>query len=342
MALENLTYHNFQLSSGITLPKIKIAYQTYGKLNSDKSNVIWICHALTADTNVDKWWPEMFGVGKVLDPEKYFIVCPNFLGSCYGSTGASSAEIPGELKRKNFPLINIQDMVKAHIEVAKHLNIQRISLLIGPSLGGQQALHWAVHFPNQIEKLCLIATNAFHSPWGIAFNESQRLALEADGSFRNNKKSGGRRGLKAARSIALLSYRTSKIYNQTQMDSSEKQSDFAAASYQNYQGEKLVRRFCPYAYYAITRSMDSHNVGRGFDSAEEALEQVKARTLCIGIASDILFTPGEQKFMANNIKNAEYIEIDSIYGHDGFLVEGETINNTIKEWSTSNRLTKIA
>jgi homoserine O-acetyltransferase len=342
MPLESLTYRDFKLSSGIKLPEVKIAYRTYGKLNSDKSNVIWICHALTADPNVDEWWPDMFGSGKVFDPEKYFIVCPNFLGSCYGSTGASSPEVPIELRRKNFPLINIQDMVNAHVEIAKQLNIDRISLLIGSSLGGQQALHWAVHFPKQIEKLCLIATNAFHSPWGIAFNESQRMAIEADKTFSQNKENGGKLGLKAARSIALLSYRTSEIYNQSQNDSSDKQSDFAAASYQKYQGEKLVKRFCPFAYYAITRSMDSHNIGRSFDSVEQALNQVVARTLCIGITSDILFTPNEQKFMAKNIKTAEYIEIDSIYGHDGFLVEGDTLNNVILEWATPNRLTKIA
>ena len=342
MLLKDVIFKNFQLSSGLELPEVKIVYRTYGKLNPDKSNVIWVCHALTANADVHEWWPELFGQGNVLDPDRYFIVCPNFLGSCYGSTGSSSDEVPEHFKGKNFPLVNIADMVKAHRLVAEHLKIQNIHLLIGPSLGGQQALHWAVHFPNQIEKLCLIATNAFHSPWGIAFNQSQRLALEADESFQDNRTDGGKLGLKAARSIALLSYRTSEIYNQKQSNSSEKQSDFAAASYQNYQGEKLVKRFCPYTYYAITKSMDSHHVGREFGSVEEALKQVKAKTLCVGVKSDILFTPKEQLFMAKNIKKAEYIEIDSIYGHDGFLVEGKILNNSIKSWLRTRKLSKIA
>lgn len=337
---KNFRYtEGFKLENGEILPELNLSYTTYGKLNTDGENVIWVCHALTADSRVDQWWPEVFGKHRVLDPEQYFIVCVNFLGSCYGSTGASSPEVPERLKRKNFPLVNIADMVKAHQLVMNHLNITKIQLLIGASLGGQQALHWAVHYPKQIEKLCVIATNAFHSPWGIAFNESQRLALEADEGFQNNNHDGGKSGLKAARSIALLSYRTSRIYNQTQRENSvEKQNDFKASNYQKYQGEKLVKRFCPYAYYAITKSMDSHNIGRGFERVEQALQQIKAQTLCIGIKSDILFTPKDQIFIAENIKNAAYIEIDSIYGHDGFLVEGDTINNTIKSWSTSRTL----
>ena len=319
----------FKLENGQALPELKLVYNTYGKLNADKSNVIWVCHALTANADVHEWWPELFGQGKVLDPDQYFIVCPNFLGSCYGSTGASSDEVPEKLKRKNFPLVNIADMVKAHQLLANHLDIKKIHLLIGPSLGGQQALHWAVHYPNQIEKLCLLATNAVHSSWGKAFNESQRMAIEADQSFRNNDQEGGKLGIKAARSIALLSYRTSEIYNQTQKDSPEKQCDFAAANYQKYQGEKLVKRFSPYCYYSISKSMDSHHIGRGFSSVEEALSHVKADTLCIGIKSDILFTPKEVKFIADHIKSAKYVEIDSIYGHDGFLVERKTVNKII-------------
>lgn len=328
----------FKLENGQTLPELKLAFNTYGKLNADKSNVIWVCHALTANADVHDWWSELFGQGKVLDPDQYFVVCPNFLGSCYGSTGASSDEVPDELKRKNFPLVNIADMVNAHQLLVNHLNIKKIHLLIGPSLGGQQALHWAVHFPDQIEKLCLLTTNAVHSSWGKAFNESQRMAIEADQSFRNNDQKGGKLGMKAARSIALLSYRTSEIYNQTQLDSSRKQSDFAAANYQNYQGKKLVKRFSSYCYYSISKSMDSHHIGRGFSSVEKALSQVKAETLCIGIKSDILFTPKEVKFIADHIKHGKYVEIDSIYGHDGFLVEGKTVNKIILKWSKEKKI----
>lgn len=337
MSITTVHIKDFELESGIVLPQVKIAYKFYGKLNADKSNVIWVCHALTANADVKDWWPEMFGPGRVLDPEKYFIVCPNFLGSCYGSTGAASEEVPEEYRGKNFPLISIQDMVKAHRLVAKNLGIKHIHLLIGASLGGQQALQWAVSFPEDILQLCVLATNAFHSPWGIAFNASQRMAMEADESFENNLPNGGKAGLKAARSIALLSYRTPEIYNESQAEKSvEKTKGFKAESYQIYQGQKLVNRFDPYCYYGITKSMDSHNLGRGFKSVEEALAQIKAKTLCIAITSDHLFLPSEVKFLAKNIPSATYQEIDSIFGHDGFLVEANQINHQILSWKYHN------
>lgn len=338
MPLENLAVENFALSGGEVLPQVKVAFKTYGELNAEKSNVIWVCHALTANAEVKDWWPEMFGPGRVLDPDKYFIVCPNFLGSCYGTTGASSVEVPEAQQRKNFPLITIRDMVQAHRLVAKHLNVTRIHLLIGASLGGQQALQWAVSFPGDIHQLCVLATNAFHSPWGIAFNASQRLALEADESFQKNLADGGKAGLKAARSIALLSYRTPEIYNTTQAESDlDVVENFKAETYQNYQGDKLIKRFCPYAYYAISKSMDSHNLGHGHASVEQALQKIEAKTLCIGVRSDRLFQPKEQQFLARHIPGAQYLEIDSIYGHDGFLVEAELINTKILEWlSPSN------
>lgn len=327
----------FKLESGKTLPEVKIAFKTYGKLNADLSNVIWVCHALTANAHVHDWWPGMFGAGKVLDQKKYFIVCPNILGSCYGTTGASSGEVPDEFKRKNFPLLSIVDMVNAHRLVAQNLNIKSIQLLIGASLGGQQALQWALRFPGEIKRLCVIATNAFHSPWGIAFNASQRLAIEADDSFRQNLVDGGKPGLKAARSIALLSYRTPAIYNTSQAESTlEKVEGYLAESYQNYQGEKLVNRFCPYSYYALTKSMDSHNLARGFTSVDEALAQIQAKTLCIGLHSDRLFLSKEQQFLARHISNSDYVEIDSIYGHDGFLVEAEQINSKVLNWLKLN------
>jgi homoserine O-acetyltransferase len=333
MSIKQIHNNNFELESGVVLPKVKIAYKTYGQLNTDHSNVIWVCHALTANAEVKDWWPEMFGAGRVLDPEKYFIICPNFLGSCYGTTGANSPEVPDEFKQKNFPLVTIRDMVKAHRLVAQHLKITRINLLIGASLGGQQALQWAVEFPKEIRHLCVLATNAFHSPWGMAFNASQRLAMEADESFQKNLPDGGKAGLKAARSIALLSYRTPEIYNTTQAENDlDTVENFKAETYQNYQGEKLVNRFCPYAYYSITKSMDSHNVGRDFNSVKDALEQIKARTLCIALSTDRLFLPEEQQFLAKYIADSEYIELDSIYGHDGFLVEAEQINKQVLNW----------
>lgn len=327
------TFKNFILSDGTILPEVKIAFNTYGKLNSEKSNVIWVCHALTGDQNVHEWWSGLFGKNRLLDPERYFIICANVIGSSYGSTNPWSEETPEGLKGKNFPLITISDIVLAHEKLADELSIEKIHLLIGPSLGGQQALQWAVKTPNMMNHLCIVAANAQHSPWGIGFNESQRLAIEADETFRSNNSKGGKYGLKAARSIALLSYRTKKAYDTTQKESCHHKKDgFFASSYQRYQGEKLVNRFCPYSYYSLTKSMDSHNVGRGFSSIEYALRRVKAKTLVVSIDSDILFPKEEQTYIVDNINNATQEIFSSEYGHDGFLVEFEQVNNSITNW----------
>jgi len=336
MSIQAIQKENLKLESGYVLPQVKIAFKTYGKLNKNRSNVIWVCHALTASAEVKDWWPNMFGAGKVLDSEKFFIVCPNFLGSCYGTTGASSEEISDDLRGKNFPLVTIKDMVEAHRLVLNYLNLSKVHLLIGASLGGQQALQWAVSFPDEIEKLCLLATNAVHSPWGKAFNASQRLAIEADETFQQNIPNAVKNGLKAARSIALLSYRTPVIYNETQIDEDlMKIEDFNADSYQRYQGDKLIERFDAYSYYGITKSMDSHNVARGFKSLSEGLSQVKAKTFCLAIRSDFLFRTEEMRCITKHISKAEYLEIDSKYGHDGFLIEAELINKEIMVWLNS-------
>ncbi len=213
-------------------------------------------------------------------------------------------------------------MVAAHELLRQHLGISKIKLLIGGSLGGQQALEWAISQPQLIEHLLVVATNAFHSPWGIAFNEAQRMAIRADYTYQQNIPTGGRLGLKAARAIALLSYRTYDTYEQTQRESDLSKTDnFNASSYQNYQGEKLVNRFDAYSYVSLSKTMDSHNVGRNRGSVVQALSRIKAKTLVVGISSDVLFPPAEQRYLAQNIPGATYQEINSFYGHDGFLIE---------------------
>lgn len=324
------TFYDFELSEGSVLPQVNIAYTTYGKLNEKRDNVIWVCHALTGDTNVKEWWKGIFGANQVLDPEENFIVCANVIGSSYGSTHPWSSEVPEGLKGSKFPLITITDIVQGHRLLADELGVENIHLLIGPSLGGQQALEWSVEEPNRIDNLCLIATNAKHSPWGIAFNESQRLAIWSDETFRANTPDGGKFGLKAARSIALLSYRSYDAYNVTQFESNdEKKEGFFASSYQNYQGEKLVDRFDAYSYWTLSKAMDSHNVGRNRGGVKKALQQVKAKTLVIGINTDVLFPTSEQEFIASNVQHGYYQTIYSNYGHDGFLIESEKLNEVV-------------
>ncbi|MBU0696359.1 MAG: homoserine O-acetyltransferase [Bacteroidetes bacterium] len=328
----------FKLESGKKLRNLEIAYHTFGKLNKDKSNVVWVCHALTANSDVTDWWSGLFGKNDYFNPNEHFIVCANVLGSHYGTTNPLSINpITGQPFYLAFPEFTIRDLVAAHELLANELGIKEIEILIGGSLGGQQALEWAISAPEKIKNLILLATNAQHSPWGIAFNESQRLAITADRTFYANQKDGGAKGLKAARSMALLSYRSYESYVKTQHEIEvDKKTDFKASSYQRYQGEKLVKRFNAYSYYFLTKAMDSHNVGRGRNSVKDALDLVKANTLVIGIKNDLLFPIEEQKFLSRNIKNVSFTEIESFYGHDGFLLELKTIENIISTFMKSN------
>lgn len=328
--------HNepFVLENGVTLSSLEIAYHTYGTLNKYKSNVIWVCHALTANSDVFDWWPGLFGEKDLFNPEEHFIVCANNLGSCYGTTGplTHNAEFNGALY-SYFPNITIRDMVNAHDLLRQHLGIEKIHTVIGGSQGGQQALEWNIKSPQLFNNLVLVATNAQHSPWGIAFNESQRLAIKADRTYYSNNPEGGQKGLSAARSIALLSYRNYHTYVETQKETDPEKSDnYNAASYQRYQGEKLVKRFNAYSYVALSKAMDSHNVGRGRGSVEKALSEVKAKTLVIGVSSDLLFPLNEQKFLADHIPASAYVAIDSFYGHDGFLIETSKLTEELKKF----------
>jgi homoserine O-acetyltransferase len=333
----------FILESGKKLRNVEIAYHTYGKINKDKSNVVWVCHALTANSDVFDWWAGLFGKNDLFNPTDYFIVCANILGSNYGSINPLSINATtGQPYYLAFPELTVRDFVKAHGLLADELGINEIAILIGGSLGGQQALEWAIVAPQRIKNLILMATNAQHSPWGIAFNESQRLAITSDRTFYANKDDGGAKGLKTARSIALLSYRSYESYDKTQHEQDlDKKTDFNASSYQRYQGEKLVKRFNAYSYYYLTKAMDSHNVGRGRNSIKEALNLVQANTLAIGIKNDLLFPVDEQKFLARNIPNAEFEEIDSFYGHDGFLLELKSISKIVDGFIKKNNLLKI-
>lgn len=327
----------FELESGAVLPELQIAYHTYGTLNEAKNNVVWICHALTANADVADWWNGLVGENFLIDPAKNFIVCANMLGSCYGSSSPTTHNlITNETYYIDFPQVSVKDMVRAHDLLRQELGIDEIGVCIGGSMGGQQALEWAILQPKIFQKLILLATNAKHSPWGIAFNESQRLAIYADPTWNERRQDAGQAGLCAARSIALLSYRNYGTYvNRQSEETNEKTDDFKASSYQRYQGIKLVRRFNVLSYLILSKAMDSHNVGRGRATVEEALRTIKAKTLVIGITSDILFPPSEQEFLAKHIPNAQYIEIDSPYGHDGFLVETEKITEVLKEFLES-------
>jgi homoserine O-acetyltransferase/O-succinyltransferase len=328
-------YQPFPLENGQVLPDIRIGYHTYGNLNAAGDNVVWICHALTANSDVIRWWPGMVGEHRYVNPEKHFIVCANILGSCYGSSGPLTENpTTGKPYYSSFPMVTIRDMVKAHILLRKHLGIKQIHLLVGGSMGGYQALEWCLMESSIIKDLLLIATSAAESAWGIAVHTAQRLAIEADSTWMERNDEAGSKGLRAARGIGILTYRNYAIMKEKQSDPEmNKLDNYKASSYISYQGNKLSRRFNAYSYWLLTKAMDSHQIARnrGGDP-KKVLASISQRTLIIGITSDILCPLAEQEFLARYIPNNKLVCIDSLYGHDGFMVETEKIGNCLKEW----------
>ncbi|WP_080058701.1 homoserine O-acetyltransferase family protein [Spirosoma aerolatum] len=343
MTLQYFDYkYSFSLESGESLPGFRLAYTTRGTLNEDGSNVVWICHALTGNADAGDWWGGMVGPGRYFDPDSptgtgQFIVCANVLGSCYGSTGPLSVNpATGQPYYHDFPAITIRDMVNALDLLRQELGIEKIRTCIGGSVGGEQALEWAILQPNLIQNLVIIAASAVASPWCIAFNEAQRMAIEADPTWPERRADAGVAGMKAARAMAMISYRNYDTYGFTQaLDNNEQLDGYKSASYQRYQGDKLADRFNAFTYWTLSKVMDSHNVGRNRGSILNALGQIKAYTLVVGIRSDLLFPPTEQQFLARHIPNATYEEIDSLYGHDGFLIEFRPLANIIRKWMAS-------
>ncbi|HEY4798019.1 MAG TPA: homoserine O-acetyltransferase [Bacteroidia bacterium] len=328
--------HNdaFRLESGAELPCLEIAFHTYGELNRKKDNAVWICHALTASSHAADWWSGLVGDGKIFDPKKYFIVCANILGSCYGSSGPLSVNPKtGKKYYSEFPQVTIRDMVKAHNLLRKHLGIEKIFIGAGGSMGAYQLLEWMVIEPKLFQRTVLMNTGPKESAWGISIHTAQRLAIEADATWKNNSDDAGAKGLKAARAIGMLTYRNYETFAAQQTDEDdEKLDNYKASSYINYQGEKLVKRFNAYSYWLLTKSMDSHNLARGRKKIESVLKTIRTKTMVIGMSSDILCPNAEQKFLVKHLSNATLKIVDSSYGHDGFLIEWEKLTKLIAAW----------
>lgn len=326
-------YDGFSFEAGGSVSVLEVAYHTSPVDYKPGMKVIWICHALTADSNAEDWWPELVGPGRLFDTEKYFVVCGNMLGSCYGSSGPSSIDPDtGKPYYFDFPKVTVRDIVRGLDAVRKHLGIAKIDLLVGASIGGFQALEWSVMCPELFDRAVYISTSSRVSPWLTAFEESQRMALEADPTFRECKSlEGGRKGLECARTIAMLSYRCEDGYNRKQREPSE-DALFAdrAASYQRYQGSKLANRFDAYSYYYLTYSVDSNNLGRGRGGEAAALGMIKAKSTLISIDSDLIFPPHKMEEMAGFIEGCDYYEITSHFGHDGFLLENAQLESIIR------------
>ncbi|MGN0188347.1 MAG: homoserine O-acetyltransferase [Candidatus Cryptobacteroides sp.] len=324
--------HNevFEFESGGSLTGLKLVYHTSDVpwSRGDGRKVVWICHALTANSDAQDWWPEMVGPGRLFDTDRHFVICVNMLCSSYGSSGPATVDPEtGKPYFFTFPKTTVRDMVRAEAILCRHLGIDRIDLMVGGSIGGFQAIEWTIMEPELVRQSVFIACGARVTPWLTAWEETQRMALEADPTFRECANlRGGEAGLRCARGIAMLSYRSYKGYNTTQEEVSE-DCLFAdrAGSYQRYQGKKLADRFDAYSYYYLSLSVDSNNAGRGRGGLQKALGSIKVKCTVVGIDSDALFPTVEQKLIASYIGNSEYFEITSAFGHDGFLLEWEQL-----------------
>jgi homoserine O-acetyltransferase len=363
----------FYLESGETLQEVDVAYQTYGELNTSGTNAILVCHALTGNAHaagtIDEaelenskgheflfkynkmnlhnlgWWDSLIGQGKVFDTEKYFVICSNFLGGCYGTTGPTSFnKKTGKQYRMTFPQYSVRDMVKIQKELLDTLGVRELVTVTGGSLGGMQALEWAIMFPDFMKSVIPIATAAQHSAWAIAFNTLSRQVILNDAGWQSGNYLEQPKGLAAARIAAMISYRAPEDFNQKFGRETDEESEnpldtkFQIENYLLYQGEKLVKRFDANTYLYITNTMDSHDVAAQRRSLEESLGRISAKCLSIGISSDILYPPDEQKSIASQIKEAEYEEIDSPFGHDAFLIEFEQVSNFITKFFHKNGL----
>lgn len=313
------------------MKQLQIAYHTYGTPSPDGSNVIWVCHALTANSDPCDWWNGLFGAGHFFDPKEHFIVCANIIGSCYGTTGPQSIDPEtGSAYHATFPTITIRDMVQAHRILQQHLGITSIALGIGGSMGAYQLLEWMAIDQQLFQRACLLATGARESAWGIGIHTAQRMAIEADPTWTDERPDAGAKGLKAARAIGMLTYRNYETFVAQQTDVDDDPLRHSASSYLHHQGDKLVNRFNAISYHRLSTAMDSHHIGRGHGSVDEVLHSIQTPALVIGIATDILCPISEQRHLAEGLANATLVEIDSPFGHDGFLVETEKIATALK------------
>jgi homoserine O-acetyltransferase len=327
-----------KLESGAILTEFDLSYTTYGQLNDDSSNVIWVIHALTGDSNASEWWNGLIGEDKFFDPSRYFIICANLLGSCYGSTNPLSNDPrTGQPYYYDFPEVTTRDLAASLDRLREYLKIEKIHTLIGGSLGGQVGLEWAYLLGKRLSNAVILASTAKTSPWVIGLNEAQRMAIEADRTWGEKIENAGMKGLEAARAVAMLSYRHPDDFQKKQLDIEEKLDGFRAASYIRYQGNKISKRFNALSYWTLSKTMDSHDLGRNRGGVEIALQGITARVLAIGVNSDLLFLSEESRFLSQHAQRGTFKEIHSTAGHDAFLIEFEQLSYFLKSFYLENK-----
>jgi len=349
-----------QFELGGELSEYNIRYETYGKLNADKSNAILVCHALSGDHHLagvysmtDKktgWWNQIVGSNKPLDTDKYFIIGSNCLGGCSGSTGPSSINpATGKKWALDFPAITIKDMVAAQERLIHHLGIKKLALIIGGSMGGMQALQWGIDFPNKVERIIALATTSMQSAQAIAFNEVGRHAIMSDhdwnkGDYESNTPPAI--GLSVARMMAHITYLSDKgmegKFGRHQSASKEKENEdlflprFEVEKYLHYQGKAFVNRFDANTYLYFTKALDLFDL-RGADlTLESGLKSIEAKVLTVGFTSDWIFPSEGNKAIVTALlkqkKRASYVEIESDLGHDSFLTDSPKLYELIRNF----------
>jgi homoserine O-acetyltransferase len=346
-----------KLESGKKLDGVKIAYESWGELKPDGSNAVLILHALTGDSHAfgsatkahptAGWWNGVIGPGLAIDTNKYFVVAPNMLGGCQGSTGPTSLDKKGKEYGPRFPYITIRDQVTAQVELSRQLGIKRWKAIIGGSMGGMQVLEWAIEHPEAMEKIAVLAAPAFSNADQIALNSVQLEAIKADPAFNEGDYydaaagKGPYRGLALARRMALLNYRSPEELNvrferawQSKVNPFGDGGRFAVESYLDFHGNKFTRRFDANSYLTLVEAMNSHDIARGRGSIKKAIQKIKAEMLLVGIDSDRLFPVPSQEVIAESgpkkLFGNKLFVIKSDYGHDGFLIEADKVGKLLK------------
>ncbi|MFC7457813.1 homoserine O-acetyltransferase [Brachybacterium sp. GCM10030267] len=331
------------LEGGDVLEDVTMAYETWGRLDADRGNAVLVLHALTGDSHLrgpasrahpsPGWWEEMVGPGRPVDTDRYFVIAPNVLGGCQGTTGPSSPGPGGDPWGSRFPLVTVRDQVEAERRLRDRLGIDSWALVIGGSMGGMRALEWAVSHPDEVERLGLIATSARATADQIAWNSAQIAAIRVDPGFHGGdyydqpNGQGPDSGLGIARRIAHTTYRTAaeletRFGNRPQPgeDPLDGAGRHQVTSYLDHHAGKLVRRFDANSYLVLATSMNTHDVGRDRSGVAAALSRVTARTLVVAIDSDRLFPPDLVGEMAHHIPDARWHVANSVIGHDAFLL----------------------
>ncbi len=343
------------LESGASLPHVAVAYEAYGELDASGRNAVLVCHALTGSAHaagrhdahdVPGWWDPLIGPGKALDTRRYLVVCSNVLGGCYGTTGPTALDAAsGHPYGPDFPRFTVRDMVSVQRRLQEALGVRSWRAVIGGSMGGMQALEWAVTYPDDVQGLVAIGIGARHSAWAIGLNEVARRAIMADPDWQGGRYALERQpesGLGLARAIAMLSYRSfdsleAKFGRERRADADDAlSSSFEIASYLAYQGVKLVRRFDANTYIGLTRAMDEHDLAAGRGRLEEVLAAVPARALVMGIPSDVLYPEVEQRRLVEHLPQARYERLVSPHGHDGFLIEYAQLAAHLRRFLTAS------